>query len=208
MIRAIDRLEAHADPIINPSEETMIAKLSTWLGSIAKGWLVLIFFVADGIFSAVIMPGAQAKLEALSGGVGPLDLTFFPSAEKVLAAIVAYGAEGRPLYANIELTADIIYPIVYTFFFSLLMTYLLQRAFDKDSKLQRLNVLPFGAWAFDMLENVCILTLLFSFPAQSALMAFALGLFNGIKWLFAGASILSILVALITWIYKKIAHVK
>jgi hypothetical protein len=186
----------------------MIAKLSAWLGRIAKGWLVLIFFVADGVFSAVIMPGAQARLEALSGGVGPLDLTFFPSVEQVLAAVAAYGVDGRALYATIELTADIVYPIVYTFFFSLLMTFLLQRAFDKDSKLQRLNVLPFGAWLFDMLENACILTLLFSFPTQSALVAGALSLMNGIKWLFAGASILTILVALGAWVYKKITQVK
>jgi hypothetical protein len=186
----------------------MIAKLSAWLGRIAKGWLVLIFFVADGVFSAVVMPGAQAQLEAHSGGVGPLDLTFFLPIDKVLAAIVSYGTAGRSLYATIELTADIIYPIIYTCFFSLLMTFLLQHAFDKDSKLQRLNVLPFGAWLFDMLENACILTLLFSFPAQSALVAGALSLMNGIKWLFAGASILTILVALGAWVYKKITQVK
>ena len=182
----------------------MIEKLSNWLGSIAKGWLVLVLFVADGVFSGYILPGASAKIEAFSGGIGPLDLTFFPAVEKVLSAIAAYGVDGRPFYATIELTADIIYPIVYTFFFSLLMTYLLQRAFRKDSKLQRLNVLPFGAWAFDLLENICILTLLFSFPAQSPLVAGAMSLFNGIKWLFAGASLVMILVAFVTWVFKKV----
>ena len=181
----------------------MIDKLSNWLGKIANRWLVLLFLGLDILFNAVVMPGAQAKLEAFSGGVGPLDLTFFPAVEKILSAVSAYGPEGRASYTTIELTADIIYPIVYTFCFSLLITVVLRAALSKDSKLQRLNVLPFGAWAFDMLENVCILTLLLSFPAQSTLVAGVLMVVNGIKWLFAAASILALLFGLGVWVLKK-----
>jgi hypothetical protein len=182
----------------------MIDKLSNWLGKIANRWTVLLFLALDIIFNAVVMPGAQAKLEAFSGGVGPLDLTFFPAVEKILSAVSAYGPEGRAAYTIIELTADIIYPIVYTFCFSLLITVVLRAALSTDSKLQRLNVLPFGAWVFDMLENVCIITLLLSFPAQSTLVAGVLMVVNGIKWLFAGASILALLFGLGTWVLKKI----
>lgn len=182
----------------------MLEKLSNWLGRIATGWLVLAFFVVELAFMAYFLPNAQATIEAFSGGVGPLDLTFFPSAQQSMAAVNAYGPEGRPFYATVELTADILYPIAYTFFYSLLITLLARRAFDKDSKLQRLNLLPFGAWLFDMLENVCILTMLFSFPTEQPLVATALTFMNGIKWLFAGASILSVLFALGAWIVKKI----
>jgi len=182
----------------------MLEKLSTWLGSIAKGWLVLILFMADMAFLGSILPSMQANIEAISGGVGPLDLTFFPSVEKTLAAISAYGANGRSLYATTELTTDIVYPIVYTFFFSLLITALLQHAFDKDSKLQRLNVIPFGAWLFDLLENICIVTLLLSFPVQPMLAASALTIANGFKWLFVGASVLTLLFTFGALLFKKI----
>ena len=183
----------------------MFARFSAWLGSIAKGWLVLVLFVIEIAFMGFILPGAQARIESFSGGIGPLDLTFFPSAQQALAAIAAYGNEGRTFYATIELTADILYPIAYTFFYSLLITLLLRAAFDQNSSLQRLNLLPFGAWLFDLLENVCILTLLFSYPAQSSLVASALTIMNGIKWLFAGASILALLFALGAWVFKKVS---
>ncbi len=182
----------------------MIAKLSAWLARIAKGWLLLVFFVAEVVFTGVVLPGAEAKIKAFSGGVGPLDLTFFPSMETIFSSITAYGPDGRAFYTNIELTADILYPIAYTFFFSLMITYLMQRAFDKDSKFQRLNVLPFGAWLFDLIENICILFILSSYPAQETAVAGILTLANGVKWLFAGLSILTLVFAFGVWALKKI----
>lgn len=182
----------------------MLEKFSTWLRSIAKGWLVLVFFAIEIAFMGFILPAAEATIKGFSGGIGPIDLMIFPSAEKILSAIAAYGPQGRPFYTTIELTADLLYPIGYAFFYSLLISYLLQRAVSKDSKLQRLNLLPFGAWLFDLIENIFILTLIFSFPTQSPVLASILTLINGIKWLFAGASILSLLFGLGAWIIKKI----
>ena len=182
----------------------MIAKLSAWLGRIAKGWLLLVFFAAEIFFNALVLPGAEAQIKAFSGGVGPLDLTLFPSATTIISAIAAYGEAGRVFYTNFEMTTDILYPIAYTFFFSLLITYLLQRAIGKDSKIQQLNVLPFGAWLFDLIENICIVILLSSFPVEKPLVAGVLTIANGIKWIFAGVSILAMLFAFGAWVVKKI----
>jgi hypothetical protein len=181
----------------------MFVKLSNWLASIAKGWLVLVFFIIDAIFMVVVMPLAQGQLEKFSNGVGPIDLTFFPSAEKVISSVVAYGEEGRAFYTTVELTADILYPIAYTFFFSLLISFVFQRVIDKNSKLQRLNLLPFGAWVFDMLENICILLILASYPSQEIGIAGILTFANGIKWLFAGASLLALLYGVGIWLLAK-----
>jgi len=189
----------------------MFEKFSSWLGSISKGWLVLVFFALDLLFVLLILPGAQAKIEAYSGGIGPLDLTFFPSVEMTNMYLDAYDAneafpidEGRAFYTNFELTVDLIYPIVYTFFFSLLISFLLRRSFDKTSRLHLLNLLPFGAWLFDLIENICIVILLSSFPAEEPAIATILMVANGIKWLFAGASILTVFFAFSAWIFRKV----
>lgn len=181
----------------------MLQKFSNWLGRIAKGWLILVFLLIEGTFMGFILPRAEAVIKAVSGGIGVIDLMMAPSPAQILAAMEAYGS-ARPFYAGIELSADILYPISYAFFYSLLISFLLQRAFGNDSKFQRLNLLPFGAWLFDLLENVCILTLIYTFPAQSTAVAGVLMVINGIKWLFAGLSILSLVFGLGAWVVKKI----
>jgi len=182
----------------------MIEKLSNWLERNANGWLILILLAVEIAFMGFILPGAQAKIEGFSGGVGVLDLTFFPSAEKILADINAYGDEGRAFYRTVELTADILYPISYTLFYSLLAAFLLQRAFPANGAIQRLNVIPFGAWFFDLLENVGLVGLLSVFPAQPVALAWFVTFANGVKWIFAGASVLVLFFALGAWVFRKI----
>jgi len=175
----------------------MLTKLSEILKRYAKGWLVLVFFALDALFNVVIMSGVQARLEAASGGVGPIDLQFFYTPEKAYSMVAAYGAAGRAMYRTFELTGDILYPIVYTLFFSLVLTWLLQRGFAANSQIQRLNVVPFGAWLFDLLENVGIVTMLSIYPATPALIAWLTAICTLIKWSFIGATIVLTLASLV-----------
>ena len=108
-----------------------------------------------------------------------------------------YGEAGRSVYLRIELTADIIYPILYTLFFGLLLSWLFQRAFRPDSKMQKWNVMPVGAWLFDMLENAGILSMLAMYPSQPAIMAWLTMFFGALKWGFFVITIALVLVALV-----------
>lgn len=171
----------------------MLTKLSDTLQKYAKGWLVLVLFALDFLFVAVILPGTQARMEANSGGTGPIDLQFFYTPEKVYSMIASYGDATRAMYRTFELTGDIVYPVVYTLFFSLLITWLFQRGFAANSRLQKLNVVPFGAWLFDLLENLGIVTMLSLYPATPAVIAWLATIFTVIKWSFAGASLVLVL---------------
>jgi hypothetical protein len=162
-----------------------------------RGWLILVFLALDIMFMAVILPGAQASLEAASGGNGPIDLQFFYTPEKVYGMIDSYGPEARASYRVTELTTDILYPIAYTLAYSMLITWLFQRGFGKDSFMQRLNVAPFGAWLFDLLENVGIVSMLSIFPAQPAALAWVTTVFTLGKWVFAFSSIALMLVGIV-----------
>jgi hypothetical protein len=134
------------------------------------------------------------------GGVQPLDLMMFSSPPKIFEMIARYD---RVFYRNVELTVDIIYPLVYLFFFGFLISWLVQRGFASNSPIRKLNVLPVGAWLFDLLENITIVSLLAIYPLQPNALAWVLILLTHIKWLFAGASILLILVGLIMAIKNK-----
>jgi hypothetical protein len=183
----------------------MFKRLSAFLDRLATGRNVLIFLGLDVLFNALILPAAQKRIEAASGGLGPIDLVFFYAPQKALEMVAAYGEAGRAFYRLVELTADILYPLTYAFAFGLLITWLFKRAFAGTSFLQRLNVLPFVAMAFDFLENAGIVTLLSLYPAQPAAVALITSLFSAVKWALAFASIALILVGLAGWLARKIS---
>lgn len=181
----------------------MLAKLSQALRKYATGRNVLIFFLLDALFMFGVMPALGARLTALTGGVGPLDLKLYYSGAEAVETLAAMGAEGRALYQTIQIAADFIYPAAYSVFFALLITWLFQKGLPAESRLQALHVVPFGGFVFDVLENLSILAMLNQYPAIPPMLASAAGVFTLIKWAFAGASMLLALVGLVAWLRTR-----
>lgn len=175
----------------------MLAKLSETLGKYASGWLVLFFLAGEIFFNAVILPARKAAMESASGGTGPIDLQLFYTPEKVYHMVESYGEAGRAAYRTFELTGDILYPIVYTLFFGLAITWLFQRGFAPASPMQKYNVVPFGGWLFDLLENMGIVAMLSVFPSTPEWLAWVTAIFTFIKWLFAGSAGMLMLMGLV-----------
>lgn len=173
---------------------TISEKFHSW----TTGWRVIILLVADALMMGYIMPLAAGIMAfAANNSVLPLDMMFFYTPAKAFEMMDKYGEAGRSLYLKIELTADIIYPIIYTLFFGLLISWLFQRGFKTDSRMMKLNVMPVGAWFFDLLENAGIVSMLLMYPAKPAAMAWLTMIFGSLKWGFAIISIGLVLVGLV-----------
>jgi hypothetical protein len=158
---------------------TISQKFHAW----AKGWRVIILLIADALMMGYIMPLAAGIMAfAANNHVLPLDLMFFYTPTQAFEMIDKYGEAGRSIYLKIELTADIIYPIIYTLFYGLLISWLFQRAFRSDSRMQKWNIMPVGAWFFDLLENVGIVSMLAVYPSKPAILAWLTMLFGSLKW--------------------------
>ncbi len=181
----------------------MFGNLSARFYNWAKGWLILILFVLDGFFAGFLLPLIQGMMQGGQGGIQPLDLMIGAAPEKIFGMIERYGEFGRPFYRNVELTVDIIYPIVYLFFFGLLISWLFQRGFASTSSMRKYNVMPLGTWFFDLLENINIVTMLSMYPAKPVALAWLLMALTSIKWAFAGASILLILFGFVMALKNK-----
>jgi hypothetical protein len=176
----------------------MLNSLSEKFHAWATGWRVIILLVAEGLMMGYVMPLAAGLMAfAANASVTPLDLMFFYTPDKAFDMIEKYGEAGRSLYMKVELTADIIYPIIYTLFYGLLLSWLFQRAFKPESKMQKLNAMPVGAWFFDLLENVGIVSMLSLYPSQPSALAWLTMVFGSLKWLFAFASIGLVLFGLV-----------
>ena len=158
---------------------TISEKFHSW----TTGWRVLIMLIADALMMGYIMPLAGGIMAlAANNSVSPLDLMFFYTPAKAFEMMDKYGEAGRAVYLKIELTADIIYPIIYTLFYGLLLSWLMQRAFPSNSKMQKMNVMIVGAWLSDLLENVGIVSMLGMYPSKPAILAWITMLFGSLKW--------------------------
>lgn len=176
----------------------MLRKLSEKFHAWAKGRWVLIMFIADALMAGYVMPLAAGIMAfAANNSVMPLDLMFFYTPDEAFAMIDKYAEAGRSVYWKIELTADIIYPITYTLFFGLLISWLFQRGFRSDSTMQKWNIMPVGGWFFDMLENAGIVSMLSIYPTKPEFLAWFTMIFGSLKWAFALASIVLVLIGLV-----------
>lgn len=168
----------------------MLTKISTLLHKWARGWLVLGLFAAFVIYVALTLPALQ---KAPGGSIVSLDAQMFYTPDQAYETVGSYGDASR-FWIIIYLTWDVVNPILYTLAFSLLISWFFQRSFKPDSKWQRLNLLPFGAGFFDLLENISIVTMLSAYPAGLTAVAWLSTICTLGKIGFLGLSLLLVLI--------------
>ena len=168
----------------------MLNALSKKFHAWTSGWRVILLLIAYVVLAVYIMPLAAGILAfAANNSVLPLDVMFFYTPGQAFAMIEKYGEAGRALYTKIDLTVDILYPIIYTLFYGFLISWLFQRAYRPESKMQKWNVAPVCAWLFDLLENAGIITLLAVYPDEPTYLAWITMFFGLLKWAFTFLSI-------------------
>lgn len=118
--------------------------------------------------------------------IKPLDLQFSYSLEEAYKMISAYSEQERAVYILVELTVDIIYPIIY----SLCLSFALFLLFGKMT----LAKLPLFLALIELIENACIVTLLVNYPHEHpGLVGFA-SVFTSLKWILAVTCLLLVIV--------------
>lgn len=167
--------------------------LTNFLNRIAN-WKTLVLLVITYVsFPVYWLKNAEATIDQLAGKViGPIDLTFGFDPARTLAMVAGYGPAARSFYVRTELTTDLIYPVVYSFLFAVILTMLFHYRPNRWVAL-----LPFVSLVFDYLENAAIVTLLTNYPVQSMTVAVLCEVFKLIKWLSFGMTIGLILYGLV-----------
>jgi hypothetical protein len=128
-------------------------------------WLVLpagaMFF-----FNTYVFPSFMQQIEAVAGQQYRLpDVHLMYSTGELRQLLQNLGSEGRSIYRQMILQADLLYPLCYSLFFYLLLQLLSPR---EKTKYRYWKFLPFAAAFFDYLENLSILFLLHAYPAFPA----------------------------------------
>jgi hypothetical protein len=114
----------------------------------------------------------------------------------------AYGTEGREAYIRTRFSFDLIWPIVYTFFLLTSISWLSQKTLSSASPLQSINLLPWLAFSFDLLENISTSLVMYRYPQITPLVDILAPILSAIKWVLVSGNFL-LLIALIVYLVCK-----
>lgn len=153
-----------------------------------------------------ILPAAMLDIVRLSPTPPQVDILFWPSPHSLYTTMQALGTDGRGLYRFILLTADIVFPIVYTAFFSITLGWLLKK--QKHNLDAGWVLLPFLPFFFDLLENGCLIVILSIYPKEIYWLALLTGIATILKWLAVVVILIFGLRLIIRWQSVKYKKVK
>ncbi|GAB2781982.1 hypothetical protein GCM10027275_27220 [Rhabdobacter roseus] len=190
------KLSAAGPASLGPALLRPMNALSRFIDRIAT-WKILIPLLALYIsFPAYWLKNAEATINRLAGKpLGPIDLTFGFDPARTLRMVADYGPAARAYYTLIELTTDLVYPIVYSLLWAVVLTLLFRGKAYKP--FGWIALLPFISLLFDYLENATIVGLLTTYPNQSVALAVLCELFKLAKWLTFGGVISLVLYGLV-----------
>jgi len=181
----------------------MAKRLSKWFCQFSKGWIALLSLIVFLVFTALMLPGQSAMVEAYSKGLGSPDTTFVYSMRKLYAMAEAYGAAGRQAYIHARFSFDLVFPLVYTFFLAVCTSWLLGRALPQTSPWRLLNLFPLTAMGFDYLENIATAVVMSRYPTLSPAAAFLAPPLTFIKWLLVIGSFIALVISLILFLARR-----
>ncbi len=164
-----------------------IVALSRW----KYVWIALTLVL---VINFIAFPYAGRKMKVYApNGADPIDLQFSYTADEVYKMIADYGDQGRALYASTVFTIDLVYPIVYTALFVMLISLLLRKRKIESTSWIALLWIPFIAFWADILENTGIVTMLNRYPQQLDVVAGMTSVMSSIKWISIALIVLTIL---------------
>jgi len=147
----------------------------------ATGKIVLIFLVLT-IIGTTILGYSNYLFSTITDFSSTLDLTFFYNFEFANNFFSQISQEEVVHYLYKFTTLDIIYPLIYTIFFALLVSYILKKKNNKNAKLEYLILLPFISMIFDYLENILTIILINNLHEINQGLVYLLTISSSIKW--------------------------
>lgn len=166
-----------------------------WLQQKTTGWLVLAALLLFLAFTALVLPRQAAQAEQDTGGACSPDTTLFYTADDLVGWAEAYGQAGRAAYVRARLTFDVVWPLVYTFFLTTALSWLMPRAFA-GRMWARANLVPVAGMLFDFLENGAAALVMARYLATTPVVGTLAGPLTFLKWLFVGGSFALLLLGL------------
>ena len=178
-------------------------RLSNTLQRRATGRVTLLATIVFILFTALVLPRQAAEAETISGDAGSPDTSFWYTPDDLYRMADAYGPAGRQAYLRARWTFDLVWPVVYTAFLSLTISWVYRRAFARESRWQWANLVPVAGMLLDYLENSATSLVMARYPALTPGIAHLAPLFTLTKWVFVNGSFVLLLIGAIAILWRK-----
>jgi hypothetical protein len=186
----------------------MTARVSAFLNKITNGWTFLLSAVIFLLFLIFILPWMAERTSSFAGDAGSIDTKFFYTGPEIYRIAEAYGEDGRKSYALARVTFDLVFPLAYTFFLAVSMTFTFRYLFSSSSTWQRAPLFAIGTMLFDFLENIAIVIIMLTFPARILWLGWLTAVLTMLKWVLMtitlGLFFIGIFGASIKWLFALI----
>lgn len=181
--------------------------LSAWYYRVVTKRFLLMVLAVFALFMVMVLPNMAGRLTGLTGVSVSPDISLVYSAKDLYAMAEAYGSAGRAYYIYSRFTFDLAWPAVYLLFLATMITRLF-RFLDPNDPRRLVNLLPFIAVIFDLLENSAVSLVMFRYPLASPLAASLAPVFSFLKWVFIGFSFIVLLIGLFLLTYNYLKKIK
>ncbi len=147
-----------------------------------SGKNIAILFLLTNLVYAVMLIITIPKVMEFSGGMKLLDMMPLGyDAEYVTELFNVLGEKGRTFYLYRQIPVDMVYPVLFGLSYSLILAYFLNKLNKLNSLLYYLCLLPVIAGISDYMENIGILTMLYSYPNLSQYLIESTNIFSIVK---------------------------
>lgn len=162
--------------------------------------LALLFIVMYMLING--QPFGVAEFNERFCGITPLDLRDSYTLKDISTFMEKLGESGRMFYARMLLMLDFAFPLAYTLFWAAAIAFFWGKLLPCNSKLLYISLLPFAAGLADWLENILILSMLFSYPKIINMVALLANIMTNAKDLFMWISLLLLLLGVLLYLIR------
>ena len=186
----------------------MFNRLAQFILRIASPRLALLLFIVMLPFVFIFFPMRHSRLESIAGApqrVFDTRLPYTPAQVSELAS--AIGESGRRLYAVSEVTLDFAFPLLYSTWLCMLLVLVVPEAWPDRPGAERLILLPLLALLGDLGENICLATLMWTYPLIPPWLVALSNLASLVKWgagmMSFGVILIASAVCVVKWFRRK-----
>ena len=182
----------------------MLIKISNWLLKISTTWLMIASLLAMVLFMIFILPAQAAGSSSETGTERSPDTSFFYTPDDLYQMAQEYGPNGRQAYIQARWSFDLVFPLVYTAFLALGISWFFQRLEGWGNFWKLTNLIPVLGGFFDLLENTATSLVMGRYPAETWLIASAASLFTPVKWILVSAGFFPYFLLGFSWLFQQL----
>ncbi len=185
-----------------------IKQISTWLLKISSTRLMIASLALMIGFMVFVLPDQARKSAMETGSERSPDTSFYYTPDDLYQMAEEYGETGRKAYIHARWTFDLVFPLVYTSFLAIGISWFIQRLPGWGEIWKWANLVPLLGGIIDLLENTAASLAFSTFPNRLHAALVSASVLTPIKWVLVSASFIPYFLFGVAWLVRVTQQAK